>query len=1647
MTHIELGESIRPLVPSLLINGKSEDVSLQFMLLHVHCADFQDGLMKFSEGESKQSKYQDSSEFVLDDDDNEIDNPVTRIVLFGSSSNGNSICISVRGYRPWIRVQVREGMSDSEVKLLKSFFEKNARGSVHIALENRKKFYGWQPDPSDATKTRTFAFAKVSFDSFADATKAANKCKASSFSRPTFILDLVDVQIKSNSRFCNDLGLTLSDWVQLKKSSSSIVSFSSSNWASHFSNCQIEVECDVSAIAPVSIADNRIAPLLLASIDGEMFSDDGAFPDFLKGDNTIYIGVSLWFYGSPLTSIKRVMFCVSDANPTPDPKPLTPEMHLFHFRTSRELFEGFRDFLVACDPDVLTGWNTFGFDYPFMYGEYKQSYLPQGERGSEKLQIALLSRLSDDHVDHADTAAELVSRVRASPTMNYTTMSNWIAKLNYSVGISNVNALLKEEKVLRDKKGSTRNISSFSSASASSSFCSSPQHVDDEDDESDQENEEDYVSSSTGLSSHAAKIVRNQILDDYPSLNRCDWTDAFSQVKKMSVSSQTDFKATILQHFPVSISSMLLQKRPLKIVQRGLFLSRFANEKCILVEKRMSSAARGDNVYSYIGMTGRINIDLMQIIKDDKKPESNTLKFASKLFLNQADQEKIDLSASDMFAAYKSGDLKKRWEIAEYCARDCDIPLLLISKLSYMPTWIEMSRVCYTSFHDVVNSGQQVKVMNLIARFVKDEYAINLRDSGWPDNELDEDEKTNSFRKVAPDYEGATVIEPATGFYEDCVSTLDFESLYPSIIRYFNLCPSTLVLDADVLALAALPDSKVSFETHVIKNNVLVNRKLLKYEIQDRKYTFVMHVTGVLPSLLKRLIDARKAVKKLMNESKDPAERAVLNGRQNGLKVACNSCYGFCGVSKKRGLMPCKPVAAVTTLKGRLFIDFSKNFTEKTYPGSKVIYGDSVSGDTALILQINGVLVTRRIDELVKSEDQWISYGTEKEAVEFLNAVQVWTESGFTQVQRIIRHKCKKRMFRILTHWGLVDATEDHSLLDENSIRVTPMQVNVGNLLLHAETLPTHSTSAPPDVITDLNEAWAMGLFMADGSADYYQCPSGSKSTWAINKADHALLELAASRLTFSTVIIDSLESSGVYKLVPHGGPYGSTVALCKRYRDLFYNKCKEKIVPEQILCASIEVVQAFFNGFYAGDGDHGGQYIRVDQKGKQSCTGLILLAHRLGFSTSLNERADKPNIFRFTCTRGNQRKPGRIIKRIYELPVNEGYVYDLETESNHFHVGPGRLIVHNTDSVMVLWGKGTTVERANELGEEAANKITSELREGKVTEIGGAGSLSASISSSSQEWRGRKDLAEACSAVRLTNEKVYFPYLLLKKKNYAAIKFTSDGKGGFKEELDLKGIDAVRRDRSQLVRDASNAILHSLLYERSVVSAMKVLRQQLQDMAEGKVPIQAFVLSKSLKSNYSSSNLPHVMAWKRMLDRGDEGAPPVGARMPYVILADSTGMGGKETAAKLYERSEHPDFAVSSGRKLDYPYYIESLFNPLYKLLQFCNVQDLKSIFRDSTDLASNKLKNVTSLKRFLSSSEPERNAKNGITISTSSQSNTNSIANASKAKKPRQNPPAPPGSQQQQPVRNLAHFFQSSSQSSSSQKLQSSSPQQKLQ
>ena len=97
------------------------------------------------------------------------------------------------------------------------------------------------------------------------------------------------------------------------------------------------------------------------------------------------------------------------------------------------------------------------------------------------------------------------------------------------------------------------------------------------------------------------------------------------------------------------------------------------------------------------------------------------------------------------------------------------------------------------------------------------------------------------------------------------------------------------------------------------------------------------------------------------------------------------------------------------------------------------------------------------------------------------------------------------------------------------------------------------------------------------------------------------------------------------YKLIVNGGI--KTKEFVEKYTNLFYDKNRNKKIPEQILNSSIETRELFFKGYYDGDGsksiDHGKSF---DVNGKIGAHGLYLLCKSIGYSVSININVNKPN-------------------------------------------------------------------------------------------------------------------------------------------------------------------------------------------------------------------------------------------------------------------------------------------------------------------------------------------------------------------------------------------------------------------------------------
>lgn len=101
-----------------------------------------------------------------------------------------------------------------------------------------------------------------------------------------------------------------------------------------------------------------------------------------------------------------------------------------------------------------------------------------------------------------------------------------------------------------------------------------------------------------------------------------------------------------------------------------------------------------------------------------------------------------------------------------------------MDKLMCLVNYIEMARVTGIPFNFILARGQQVKVVSQLYRKAADEgFLIPALKTEASDDQ----------------YEGATVIEPTRGYYDIPIATLDFASLYPSIMMAHNLCYTTLL--------------------------------------------------------------------------------------------------------------------------------------------------------------------------------------------------------------------------------------------------------------------------------------------------------------------------------------------------------------------------------------------------------------------------------------------------------------------------------------------------------------------------------------------------------------------------------------------------------------------------------------------------------------------------------------------------------------------------------------------------------------------------------------------------------------------------------------------------------------------------------------
>lgn len=265
---------------------------------------------------------------------------------------------------------------------------------------------------------------------------------------------------------------------------------------------------------------------------------------------------------------------------------------------------------------------------------------------------------------------------------------------------------------------------------------------------------------------------------------------------------------------------------------------------------------------SNVSITGRVVVDLLPIIRSSFSLKQYTLRNAS---LELLKMEKYDVDPKEIEALWAEGGEGLRRFIS-YSRRDAVLALHLLMDLRLMDKYIALSRASGSLLQDIVNGGQSGMVENILLRRFR---GRNRVVPPKPDADVSDERYVEN-----DELKGGAVLDPEKGLQEDVV-ILDYKSLYPTIMMAHNLCYSTVVTE------------KAPVKDHTIE--APSGGRFVSPDISP----------GIVPGVLRELLDQRTTTKKLMKKASDD-ERRFLDAKQYAMKILLNSFYGYSGYARAR---------------------------------------------------------------------------------------------------------------------------------------------------------------------------------------------------------------------------------------------------------------------------------------------------------------------------------------------------------------------------------------------------------------------------------------------------------------------------------------------------------------------------------------------------------------------------------------------------------------------------------------------------------------------------------------------------------------------------------------------------------------------------
>lgn len=919
-----------------------------------------------------------------------------------------------------------------------------------------------------------------------------------------------------------------------------------------------------------------------------------------------------------------------------------------------------------------------------------------------------------------------------------------------------------------------------------------------------------------------------------------------------------------------------------------------------------------------VNVVGRACIDLLDAIKSNYSLSSYSLDNVSKTLLNRP---KLDIKASEMRDIWLNGSDSKLQSFLEYARRDADLLQDIVKELKLIDRYINISKECGLLLHETINGGQSRRIESMLLREFYKEGRL------WPLNE-----KNKILEKV----DGGKVFEPERGLHENLI-VMDYKSLYPSAIRAYNICWSSIINDTNIAIDTILAPNNVKYAAHGV------------YE-------------GIMPKILTKLYNKRVELKTLMKSATDKNEKEFYDNQQYAVKILLNSFYGYTGAIRSRLYDP--RLANSVTSAGRMAITLTKKTAEDLID-CRVVGGDSITSERFVtIKKSDGSIVIRNI-ELLFNEMASINGVVSSQEKEYaicngryfaLSSNRVG-DPAWNPIKCIMRHKNTKKIYRVVQKYGETRVTEDHSIMtcsfDGELLKTKPIELVVdGNSkkIAHINSHISHDNISVIDLYeyvkyygyvvqykkrekfvgfrltnngNKIAFGWThrkremtidryvsgkkleglcrlIGAFVSEGAASNHLTNSCGNAICSISCCDREWLEQLrddyfnlVSGMNYPNILRGD-KSIRNYK----GHEYEDhTLSLrignqitCAFFSALCGQRSRNKRLPDFVFSLDPYYQRIIYDNMIKGDGS-------IDSRGKISysslslelISGLTLLMNMLGKKYSLSYNQFKGYRLQEIRSHDDSQISTKVIEEQYD-----GYVYDLTVDNDHMFVDScGQILLHNTDSVFIKLNNVSDPDNSKKCAEIIHDAMLKKLPPPMEIDF-------------------------ECFAKRA---------IIFEKKRYAMWIFEKS-KDGWKDKIKYRGIEVRRRDWVSLVGESMDKIIHLILCEGKVDDAWKYTNdvilsvKHLIDIRTDLGLAEKLVLSRKIGDIDGYKNIqPHVTCYQKMKARG-ETLPGLGDRIRYMAIPGALRDGISSSVDTI-------EYIIATDGRIDNDWYIEKQILP----------------------------------------------------------------------------------------------------------------------